>query len=241
MADMNIVVAASSDDGFHYQTGGLNTQTTLFFGDDGNESTAFVRFTIPSPGLTGATISTATLNCYFHEALGITIRLRAIDSDDPTAPTSWSDLSGRTMTTANVSWTTTPTGGGGARTSPNIATVIEELVDTYDMAEGDHFVIYLDARLDTQTSTNEVAAWDHATEPPVEIDINYTASGVSTSGTLNAGGSIAAEVTKYLTQVARPASTITAGDWDTGPTAGQSLHGYTSDVSDTTYIYDTTV
>jgi hypothetical protein len=64
---------------------------------------------------------------------------------------------------------------------------------------------------------------------------------VETSGTLNGGGSITASVTKHLTQVARPTSTITAGDWDTGPTTGQTLHGYAGDDSDTTYIEDTTV
>ena len=66
------------------------------------------------------------------------------------------------------------------------------------------------------------------------------AGGVQTTGTLNGGGSITAVVAKHTNQIARPTSTITAGDWDTGPTTGQSLDGYTSDASDATWIEDTT-
>lgn len=58
------------------------------------------------------------------------------------------------------------------------------------------------------------------------------------SGTMNGGGGISASVTKVLNQIVRPTSTVSAGTWDTGPTNGQSLHGYTSDESDATYIYD---
>lgn len=61
------------------------------------------------------------------------------------------------------------------------------------------------------------------------------------SGTINGGGGISPTVVRHLSQVLRPASTITAGDWDTGPTTGQNLHDYTSDDSDATYIEDTTV
>jgi hypothetical protein len=67
-----------------------------------------------------------------------------------------------------------------------------------------------------------------------------TAQHETTSGILNAGGNITTSVTKRTGQIARPASTVTAGDWDTGPTTGQNLHDYASDDSDTTYIEDTT-
>ena len=63
----------------------------------------------------------------------------------------------------------------------------------------------------------------------------------TTSGTINGGGGLSASVTATEDQIARPASTIAAGDWDTGPTTGQNLHTYTSDGSDATYIEDTTV
>lgn len=73
------------------------------------------------------------------------------------------------------------------------------------------------------------------------IAIELKAGGaVQTTGTLNGGGSISAAVTQHTNQIARPASTSTAGDWDTGPTTGQNLHDYAGDNSDTTYIEDTT-
>ena len=42
---------------------------------------------------------------------------------------------------------------------------------------------------------------------------------------------------KYI--IRRPDATVAAGGWDTGPTSGQSLHGYTSDASDSTWIETT--
>ena len=70
--------------------------------------------------------------------------------------------------------------------------------------------------------------------------ISATASTHLVSATMNGGGNISASATQQSSQILRPASTIAAGTWDTGPTTGQSLHGYTSDDSDTTYIEDTT-
>lgn len=63
---------------------------------------------------------------------------------------------------------------------------------------------------------------------------------ITTSGTLNAGGSIAAATIDHQNQIARPTSTTDAGDWDTGPTTGQDLHTYAGDNSDATYIQDST-
>jgi len=73
------------------------------------------------------------------------------------------------------------------------------------------------------------------------LALNVDETAVETSGVINGGGGISATVTKNLNQILRPASTIAAGTWDTGPTTGQSLDGYTSDDSDSTYIEDTTV
>ena len=83
--------------------------------------------------------------------------------------------------------------------------------------------------------------------------------GVATSGTLNGGGSFAVTVrnleaaaiqngggsitaatSKFEHQILRPTSTITAGNWDSGPTTGQPLHDYAGDDSDATYVEDTT-
>ena len=91
-------------------------------------------------------------------------------------------------------------------------------------------------------STTTTMSWDYGSVEFYvgQIGVNINAwTGIQTSGTLNGGGSISAAVTKYEDQVARPSSTGSAGTWDTGPTTGQSLHGYTSDQSDATYIEDT--
>jgi hypothetical protein len=236
------------------------TATTLFFGDNGvNESGAYMLFELTSD-LTGATINSATLTGIFEETYGTTVEIDAADAADPTWPANPAALFSDPGTTAKVVWNPNPTGGGGSRTSPDISTVIQELVDSYTMASGDHIRLML--RLGDQTTTyvNEIASFDHPTNDPPTLEINYTNPGASTSGQLNAGGSITGAATKtalfnatlnsggsmtgvaipHFQQIARPTSTVAAGNWDTGPTPGQNLHDYTSDTSDATWIEDTT-
>jgi len=239
MAVQTLDVAAGADDGFGYPASTFtNSSTTLFFGDDGSESRAFMRFLLTAD-LTGATIDSAFLTGIFAEAVGVEIDVYAADAADPNAPTDFSELDGITPTTATVYWNPDPTGGGGSRTSPDLKTVIQELVDSYTMANGDAIVIKLDPTAYTNTGVNEISSYDHATDAPPELEITYTVA-PQTSGTINGGGSIAATVVKHLNQELRPDSTVAAGSWDTGPTTGQSLHGYASDASDSTYVADTT-
>lgn len=82
------------------------------------------------------------------------------------------------------------------------------------------------------------ATWTTAESGTILLVAVSIATAPQVSGTINGGGGISTSVTKRINQILRPASTVTAGSWDTGPTAGQSLHGYTSDDSDTTYIVD---
>lgn len=63
----------------------------------------------------------------------------------------------------------------------------------------------------------------------------------SSSATMNGGGAFSATTEDHLNQVLRPASTITAGAWDTAPSTGQNLHDYAGDDSDATYVEDTLV
>jgi len=77
-------------------------------------------------------------------------------------------------------------------------------------------------------------------EMQVSMAVFSEASARPTSGVVNGGGGITATAAKFEDQLARPASTVTASSWDTGPTTGQNLHTYTSDDSDATWIEDTT-
>lgn len=260
MAQQVLNITTGGDDGFGVEGSSFYTDTTtLYFGDDGTETATFLRFALTA-SLSGGTVDSAYLTGVFQESYGTTIEIDAIDEADASAPTSSAGLFGEAGTTAKVVWNPDPTGGGGARTSPDIKTVIQELVDSYTMASGDHIVLMLREGSQTTTYANEIASYEHATNDPAELEINFTTGQQeTTSGTINGGGGIAAAVdkawsvsvtvngggsmsasaTRFVNQVAQPISTVAAGAWDTGPTTGQSLHGYTSDSSDSTYIEDT--
>lgn len=91
--------------------------------------------------------------------------------------------------------------------------------------------------------TGVAAEWSGSGGPIGMISLEIKAGGQSetTTAIMNGGGSIAATAAKFENQVLRPASTITAGAWDSGPSTGQPLHEYAGDDSDATFIEDTTV
>jgi hypothetical protein len=238
MAQMDVDVPASADDGYGFPTGSVfdNTGTTMFFGDDGDASHCFMRFAIDAD-LVGATVTAATLSGTV-DATGAgdqTATIYADDADDPAAPTTWAEIDGVTPTTATVDWTVDS--GGGTVTSPDISAIIQELIDSYGPLDTEHFVFVMDPDGHSDTDVMEIHTQDDA--DPMTLHITYD-TGATTSGILNGGGSIAATVTKRENQVLRPASTITANSWDTAPATGQNLHDYAGDDDDATWIEDTT-
>ena len=109
------------------------------------------------------------------------------------------------------------------------------------------------------TSLQPAATWSDFDGNTGTLMVVLKSGGVATSGTLNGGGSFAVTVrnleaaaiqngggsitaatSKFEHQILRPTSTITAGNWDSGPTTGQPLHDYAGDDSDATYVEDTT-
>jgi hypothetical protein len=242
MAVMNLEIVASTDDGYGHPSGPTfaDTENTCFYGDDGAESVTYLRFLLDAD-LTGATISAATLTGYMSASGVVLVDVDAVDADDPIAPTTWTILNGFALTTAKVLWTTLSQPAGD-QTSPDITTVIQELVDSYTMANGDAFILLIDPRDQTNTTVKEIFSYDQApTQETARLAITYTvAAAPEVTGTLNGGGSISAAVTKYENQTIRPISTITAAGWDTAPATGQNLHDYASDDSDATWIEDTT-
>ena len=177
MPTMNLTIATGTDDGFGYAAVTLdNTDTVVFFGDDGDESHAFFRFATDAD-LAGATIDSAEIVLYYDGgAATITFDVVAADSDNPAAPTTWSALAGLARTTAKVSWVMSDTGTGD-QTSPELKTVIQELVDSYAIASGEHIIIIYDPT--SATNVREGHTFE-STQTGPRLNITYTA-GVSDS------------------------------------------------------------
>jgi hypothetical protein len=95
--------------------------------------------------------------------------------------------------------------------------------------------------LTTTAATSTTATYTTLGDSSIIIAVYSLSLTASAFGVMNGGGSITATATKRERQELRPISTPDAGDWDTGPTTGQSLDGYTSDESDATYIEDAAI
>jgi hypothetical protein len=95
----------------------------------------------------------------------------------------------------------------------------------------------------SDTTVGTTASWTTSSDYQLGAQVVFTevAGGGTVAAAMSGGGNITAVATQHINQVLRPVSTVTAGDWDTGPATGQNLHDYAGDDSDATYIEDTTV
>lgn len=239
MAVATATVAASADDGYGFPTTAFNIiDATAFFGNDGDAVHAFWRLTL-TDDLVNATVSAATLTGTLDGTGDIvTVDIFGVDSDDPAAPTDWTSLEALPKTTASVAFTV-GVDESGAVTTPDLTAIIQELIDSYGPLDTEHIMLVFDPDGQSATGAKEMHTFDDADAPILTITYT-TGQSETTSGIINSGGGLTATTVSYDSQILRPASTITAGGWDTGPTTGQNLHDYAGDDTDATYIEDTT-
>ena len=168
---MILPIVTGSDDGYGHDAPTFdNTSITAFFGSDGDSSHAFFRFALDD-NLVNSTIEAAFLHVVIDGAIvaDTEVDIYADDSDDPDAPTDWTSLDAITPTTAKVKWTYTDD-DGGAQISPDIKTVIQELVDSYGPLSTEHMVIVLDGDVYGTTSAREINTFESTeTEPQLHI------------------------------------------------------------------------
>lgn len=106
--------------------------------------TRFPAVTIPK----NSTIDSAYWKGFFADARGDqSVRIRAFDEDNASAPVSIADYNGRDKTTAFVDWSAGPTGGypyDDWITSDDIKTIIQEIVNRAGWSSGNAIVICMD-------------------------------------------------------------------------------------------------
>ena len=179
MATMNLQPAANADDGYGHSSGPTfdASSTTAFFGNNSLVQQGFIRFTLDAD-LTGATIDTAVLTIYVDaQGAGNTeTTLRLNDADDAAAPTTWSALDGLTLTTAGQFWDIT-TSAEEDKVSPDFAAVIQEYVDSYTAANGDHITVVLDCSTSAVEAAREFHTLESTQEAP-RLAITYTPAAV---------------------------------------------------------------
>lgn len=191
----------------------------------GSEKHLSFRFTGVS-GLSGANISSATLEVYVYglQGTGCQLRVYADDSAAPTAPTTAGEFTGKTLTTAYVDWDGDPV-TGDFNQSPNIASIIQELVDSYDPSAIQLF-LKNDHANDAANHFWQTLSYDYGVSAAASLYITYTAGGSPVTITLSAASITASPQTTpaYNFQMLRP-------------NADSSLGGWTDQASGTTNIY----
>ncbi|UCG63843.1 MAG: metallophosphoesterase, partial [Deltaproteobacteria bacterium] len=148
---LEIRVSASTDDAEEGSSGSMNlTSSDLELIYDGSDQTVGMRFNgldIPP----GATISNAYIQFQVDETApsdptDLTIQAEAID-DAPTFTNTVGNISSRATTTASVYWSpvpwTTVGEAGPDQQTPNIAAVIQEIVDRPGWSSGNSLVIII--------------------------------------------------------------------------------------------------
>ena len=174
MATYSASTAASTDDG--QEAAG----TVSLGGSNINANSAsqyiglrFLNVTIPN----AATIDAASLDLYFvstsFDDPDVTIYAEATD-DAATFTTTTNDMSGRASTTATVNWTASSL-GTGIKTTPSIATIIQEIVNRAGWVSGNDIALLLKGN--GSSSFIRVRAYDDGGGAYPTLNITYTVGG----------------------------------------------------------------
>ncbi|WP_095045564.1 hypothetical protein [Candidatus Promineifilum breve] len=171
MSTYSATISASGDDA--RETGGsvnLTGANVTFQANNHYGGLRFVNVTIPA----GSTINSAGLTVILPSASfdDPDLTIWGQDSDDAaTFTTTANDVSGRTATTATTLWTAGNI-GTGAKTSPSLAGIIQEIINRAGWASGNDIALILKAN---STSPFRYNAYDGGGADYATLAVDYTA------------------------------------------------------------------
>lgn len=179
---LDLQVGASADDGYSSNIGGFDsTDTVTVTGYTASHtSDSFHRFLNLSMS---GTIDTAYIQLRRNYYGGApSLKVSCDDSATPTAPTNRATHAAKVRTSANATWNPadpgnflwTPTG------TPEIKSVIQELVDSYTYDGDDAVQVFLDDLKGTGENVFTAYSWNYFSGPSsCKLHIEYTAGGAT--------------------------------------------------------------
>jgi hypothetical protein len=194
MATTSAQVSAGADDGniFNGSTFG-NNQASLRVGENSSADpySVFLRMQLDDVGQ-GDTINSATLSLVgANDGAGpnATFDIYAEDSDNPAAPTTYADFTGRTRTTATTR-VFEETSDDGTTHDYDVKSIVQEIVNRAGWSAGNYIIFFLDADVATTGNNDRVEfdSYDGVVANAASLDVDYTASGGGT--TVDCAGSI---------------------------------------------------
>jgi hypothetical protein len=158
------------------ETGGTSTVTQTSI--NCATSNAYIGLRFQGTGLPkGAIITSAALKLYLTSGSYDTPNVTQYGQLIPNAPaftTNANDIGGRILTQAAVPWTSTA-GGTGYRQPPDIAAVLQEIVDQDEWVEDNYFAIIIRGN-STTSSPLRINAYEAGMSTRPYIVIEYTTS-----------------------------------------------------------------
>jgi hypothetical protein len=164
-------IASSSDDGAETTGGSMVLATTTMDCDGVGDIMGFMFRAVTVP--VGSTVTTAYLKLYTNDSgrdsPNVTIKGQYAPAAFGTGSTNFSS---RTMTTANVSWVATDIGIGAYKNSPDIASVLNEIIGNGGWTGSGDVAFFL-----IQNSSSgwlRVASFDHDTDPAPQLYVEWS-------------------------------------------------------------------
>ena len=181
--DPTYTLAASSDDGYWDKNNACSFVTAnayCYMGMSGCNRSAWLRYVLTINN--GATITAASVDMANYESFNDTdadINIKCdLSSTNPSAPSDNNDAINRTKGSNTVNWliNTDWTTQGTIYTTPDIATVIQEIVDQGGFSNGNHGIIFFLQNSNTMYNYRQFESYDGTTPAVLSVTIAAAAS-----------------------------------------------------------------
>jgi hypothetical protein len=183
-------VGASGDDGFvAINTGGFFSDSALMNLDRNNANYwhSFARFAVTIP--VGATITSAYISLKLYYCGGSpAVKVYAEKAANPAAPTTASDLAGRTRTTACLASWAVGYNDDAFHNSGDLASVLTELMGSYSYASDAAMLFIIENAHSTGANVAIARSYDYTGNVSgPKLHIEYTEAPTDPEGSLVAG------------------------------------------------------
>lgn len=188
MTSFSYTSATGTDDGQSGTGSGYNTSSSIQLGGYFGTANGWFRFASDIPA--GSTINSCTLSGTRVSGAGTAdLRFKFVKEANPSYPTSSSDYDGRTLTTAYADQSYT--GGTGSFTSPDLSSVLQELINAGYGTTGNAIMLFI---YDNNSNANhggfenrvQIYSYDNGSNIP-SLAGTYTASSGTTKNLLLLG------------------------------------------------------
>lgn len=177
MPTIVVGIATGADDGYSTSASAFNNNNNyVHFGDNaGVGLDTFLRFqnvAIPN----SAVITAASIQFQANSSLAgttVNVNIKGDASDNATAPTTRATHTGKTRTSASVNWQPGGQTAGSNYTTPDISSVIQEIVNRAGWVSGNALQILIDNNGSSANARREEKAYDLSTTLCAQLSITY--------------------------------------------------------------------